>query len=195
MILAPSGGGKDTILKEVLGADDKIKLSISAATRSPREGEVDGEHYHFISKDEFQKLIDTNQMLEHAVYLDNYYGTPKTPIEKWTADGYDVFLEIEIQGGQQIKEKLPECVSIFILPPSMEVLEKRLRKRGTETEEAIQKRLNRAREEVPHAKDYDYVVVNDKLEDAVADVQSIIRAERLKYKRNEDIIEGVLKNA
>ena len=195
VISAPSGGGKGTIMKELFAQDDNLRLSVSATTRAPRPGEEHGKHYYFISKEEFEELIDQDKMLEHAEYVGNYYGTPRGPVEEWLSEGHDVLLEIEVQGGAQVKRIMPECVSIFILPPSMKVLEERLRGRGTEAEEIVQKRLSAAREEIPHAKDYDYIVFNDRLEDAAHDILAILRAEKLKYSRNTDSAERVLNNA
>ncbi len=187
VVSAPSGGGKGTILKELFKRNSNIKFSVSATTRNPRPGEIDGESYYFIDKNHFEELIVSGKMLEHAEYCGNYYGTPKEPIEKAVKDGFDIVLEIEVQGGAQIKKKIPDCVSVFITPPSMEVLEKRLRNRGTETDEVIKNRLNTALVEIPHAKDYDYIVVNDELEKAVDELESIIKAEKLKYVRNKDL--------
>ena len=195
VISAPSGGGKGTILKELFAQDENLRLSVSATTRKPRPGEEHGKQYYFIGKDEFEQLISERKMLEYAEYIGNYYGTPKAPVEEWTGQGRDVVLEIEVQGGKQIKELMPDCVSVFILPPSMKVLEKRLRDRGTEDDATVQKRLNKARAEIPCAKDYDYVVYNDKLEDAVADLEAIIRAEKRKFSRNRDSMERVLQDA
>ena len=195
VISAPSGGGKGTILKELFAKDDNLVLSVSATTRSPRPGEEHGKQYYFLQKEEFEKLISQGKMLEYAQYVGNYYGTPREPVEQWMAQGKDVVLEIEVQGGAQIKKLMPGCVSIFILPPSMEVLEKRLRDRGTEEDATVRKRLEKAREEIPHAKDYDYVVFNDRLEDAVEDLRAILRAEKRKYHRNETAVERVLEHA
>ncbi len=195
VVSAPSGGGKGTILKELFAQDDNLRLSVSATTRAPRPGEEHGKQYYFISREEFESLISQNKMLEHAEYVGNYYGTPRDPVEEWLAAGNDVVLEIEVQGGAQVKKLMPECVSIFILPPSMKVLEERLRGRGTEAEETVQKRLSTARREIPQAKEYDYIVFNDRLEDAVDDIQAILRAEKLKYSRNADSTERVLNNA
>ena len=195
VISAPSGGGKGTILKELFAKDDNLVLSVSATTRSPRPGEEHGKQYYFLQKEEFEELISQGKMLEYAQYVGNYYGTPREPVEQWMAQGKDVVLEIEVQGGAQIKKLMPGCVSIFILPPSMEVLEKRLRGRGTEDEATVRKRLEKAREEIPHAKDYDYVVFNDRLEDAVEDLRAILRAEKRKYHRNETAVERVLEHA
>lgn len=195
VISAPSGGGKGTILKELFAKDDNLVLSVSATTRSPRPGEEHGKQYYFLQKEEFEELISQGKMLEYAQYVGNYYGTPREPVEQWMAQGKDVVLEIEVQGGAQIKKLMPGCVSIFILPPSMEVLEKRLRDRGTEEDATVRKRLEKAREEIPHAKDYDYVVFNDQLEDAVEDLRAILRAEKRKYHRNETAVERVLDHA
>lgn len=128
VISAPSGGGKGTILKELFAQDANLRLSVSATTRQPRPGEENGKQYYFISHEEFQDLIKTGKMLEYTEYCGNFYGTPKAPVEEWTQKGFDVVLEIEVDGGAQIKKLMPDCVSVFILPPSMKVLEKRLRK-------------------------------------------------------------------
>ena len=195
MISAPSGGGKGTILKELFAQEENLRLSVSATTRQPRPGEENGKQYFFLSREEFETKIQTGQMLEYAEYVGNYYGTPREPVERWMDQGRDVVLEIEVKGGAQVKKLMPECVSIFILPPSMQVLEKRLRGRGTEEEATIQQRLAKAREEIPHAKEYDYVVFNDRLEDAVSDLRAIIHGEKLKFSRNTDSIERVLEHA
>lgn len=195
VISAPSGGGKGTILKELFAQEENLRLSVSATTRQPRPGEENGKQYFFLSREEFETKIQTGQMLEYAEYVGNYYGTPREPVERWMDQGRDVVLEIEVKGGAQVKKLVPECVSIFILPPSMQVLEKRLRGRGTEEEATIQQRLAKAREEIPHAKEYDYVVFNDRLEDAVSDLRAIIHGEKLKFSRNTDSIERVLEHA
>lgn len=188
----PSGAGKDTILKKLLEVNQNIKLSISATTRSPRTGEQDGVDYHFLTREKFLSLIEKDEVLEHAEYCGNFYGTPSAPIENWMNSGNDVILEIEVQGGAQIKKKRPDCVSIFILPPSVFELEHRLRTRNTEDEETIQKRLHAAREEIKQAKNYDYVVINDTIENAVNSINTIISAEKHRYIRNDSIIERVL---
>lgn len=195
VISAPSGGGKGTIIKELFNRDPNLRFSISATTRSPRPGEENGKQYYFISREEFEGLIREGKMLEYAEYVGNYYGTPRDPVEEWTAQGHDVILEIEVQGGAQVKKLMPECVSIFVVPPSMKVLGERLRGRGTEEENVVQKRLAAAREEIPHGREYDYIVTNDRLEDAVEDICSILRAEKLKYIRNTESIERVLNDA
>ena len=131
VISAPSGGGKGTILKELFAQNENLRLSVSATTRAPRPGEEHGKQYYFLSREEFEALIAQGRMLEHAEYVGNYYGTPRDPVEEWLSQGRDVVLEIEVQGGAQVKKLMPECVSIFILPPSMKVLGERLRGRGT----------------------------------------------------------------
>lgn len=195
VVSAPSGGGKGTILSRLFEADKNLQLSVSATTRNPRPGEEHGKQYYFISKDEFLQQIKDDMMLEYAEYAGNYYGTPKAPVEQGALAGRDIVLEIEVQGGAQIKKLVPQCVSIFIMPPSMGILENRLRKRGTEDGATVAKRLEIARQEIPCAKDYDYIVYNNRLEDAVEDIQAIIRAEKLKFSRNFDSIERVLQNA
>lgn len=195
VISAPSGGGKGTILQELFRRDGNLRLSVSATTRGPRPGEEHGKQYFFISREEFEGMIAAGEMLEHAQYVGNYYGTPRGPVEDWRRQGRDVVLEIEVQGGQQVKQLAPDCVSVFILPPSMGVLEKRLRGRGTEPDETVRQRLDTARQEIPCARGYDYIVYNDRLEDAVDDLRAIIRAEKRKYSRNRDCIERVLEDA
>ena len=190
----PSGSGKDTVLNELLQKHDDVKLSISATTRKPRGNEVDGVHYYFISKEDFEKKIDDNEMLEYAVYGDNYYGTPKAPVDKWLTEGKTVILKIEVQGAEKIRKMYPEALSIFIMPPSLKVLEKRIRGRQSEKEEDIIKRLSIAKNELERACEYDFAVINDDLDDAVEDVASIIKAEKLRYKNMKNIISEVKKD-
>ena len=172
-----SGVGKGTIMSELLKRDENIRLSVSNTTRAPREGEIDGVHYNFVTKEQFEKLIDEDGYLEYAKYCENYYGTPKKPVEDMLSQGYNVFLEIEVQGGLQIIEKYPDVLSIFILPPSMDVLENRLRGRGTEKEEVIQKRLAEAKNEITFKDKYKYRVVNGELETAVEEILDILHKE------------------
>lgn len=169
-----SGVGKGTILDELKKRDPNIKVSISNTTRNKRNGEIDGVHYNFVTREQFEKLIKENGYLEYAEYCDNYYGTPKKAVEDMLDDGYTVILEIEVQGGLQIMKKHPDVLSIFILPPSMDVLEKRLRSRGTEEEETIQKRLEQAKNEIAFKDKYRYNVVNAELDKAVEQVLDII---------------------
>ena len=170
-----SGVGKGTIMQELLKRDKNIRLSVSNTTRLPREGEIDGVHYNFVTKEQFESLIRKDGYLEYAEYCGNYYGTPKQQVEDLLNQGYDVFLEIEVCGGLQIMEKYPDVLSIFVLPPSMDTLEKRLRDRNTEDEETILERLGQAKREIGCKDKYTYVVVNDKLDDAVDEILDILK--------------------
>lgn len=184
VVSAPSGCGKGTILSEIL-KEDGYYYSVSATTRKPREGEVDGVNYHFISKEEFQQRINENGMLEYAQYCGNYYGTPKKEVDEMRSKGRDVILEIEVQGAMKVKKLCPDAVFIFIAPPSVAELERRLRKRGTETDEVIAQRVAEAEGEISHAGEYDYVIVNGALEDAIEDFKTVVRAEKLRADRLE----------
>lgn len=170
----PSGSGKDTVIHEILARDDKSVVSISMTTRAPRNGEVDGVDYYFVTKEEFQSHIDNDEMLEWAQYGSNFYGTPKEPVMKWISEGKTVILEIEVQGADKIRAKYPDVRTMFLLPPSFHVLEERLRNRATDSEEDIKKRLDAAKSEVARASDYDYIIVNNRLENAVEDALEII---------------------
>ena len=170
-----SGVGKGTIMQELLKRDKNIRLSVSNTTRPPREGELDGVHYNFVTKEQFESLIRKDGYLEYAEYCGNYYGTPKQQVEDMLNQGYDVFLEIEVCGGLQIMEKYPDVLSIFVLPPSMDTLEKRLRDRNTEDEETILERLGQAKREIGCKDKYRYVVVNDNLDDAVDEILDILK--------------------
>lgn len=174
----PSGVGKSTVLHEVL-KDKELKLvfSISMTTRSPRKGEEDGKDYFFVSKEEFEKAIKEDKFLEHAKYVDNYYGTPLEYVEQKRNEGYNVILEIDIQGGKQVIAKCPETVSIFVLPPNDEVLKERLSSRGTEKEEVIEKRLAMAKKEIKESDIYKYHVINDDIAKAIKEVGDIIKQE------------------
>lgn len=180
IITGCSGVGKGTIVRELLKRDENNRLSVSATTRAPRPGETDGEHYFFMTRAQFEDLKNANGFLEHAEFCENYYGTPKKAVDDMIADGKNVILEIEVQGGAQVKRLRPDSISIFILPPSFEELENRLRGRGTEDEETIQRRLAASEAELKIASSYDYRVVNDDLESAITQVLNIIHTEREK---------------
>ncbi|MBQ5989352.1 MAG: guanylate kinase [Oscillospiraceae bacterium] len=194
VVSAPSGCGKGTILAEVL-KDEKFFYSVSATTRSPRPGETDGVNYHFLKKEQFEELIASGGMLEYAQYCDNYYGTPRDKVMEKLGEGKHVILEIEVQGAMQIREKCPDAVFIFIAPPSVGELRNRLSGRGTETAEVIEKRVSEAAHEISFAEKYDYVIVNDRLEEAIEDFRTVVRAEELKSVNQKNIIDEVLKNA
>ena len=169
-----SGAGKGTICKRIMEKYPDYELSISATTRDPRPGEVDGREYFFITKEEFEERIRNDQLLEYAKYVDNYYGTPKDWVLAQMEQGKNVILEIELQGAFQVRDKIPEAVLIFIMPPDMEELERRLRGRGSETEEQIKKRLLRAMEEIEYVDQYDYVIVNEEVEKSVEMLHTIV---------------------
>lgn len=175
-----SGVGKGTIMKKLLQKESNFRLSVSATTRSPRPGETHGKEYFFVSREEFKEMIDNNKFLEYAQYADNFYGTPKDAVEEMLNHGYNVFLEIEVQGGLQILKKCPDCLSIFIVPPSMEELEHRLRGRGTEPNDVIEKRMEAAKTEMTFTNHYDYVVMNDNVDIAVDEIISLVKKEQEK---------------
>lgn len=194
VVSGPSGCGKGTILAEVL-KNGNFYYSVSATTRAPRPGEVDGVNYSFLTKEKFEELINNDGMLEHAYYCGNYYGTPKEQVMKNLENGKDVILEIEVQGALKVMETCPEAVFVFIMPPSVKELRRRLNKRGTESEDAIEKRIAQAISEIKLANKYNYIMVNGELEKAIADLISIINAEKMTRKRAEYLINEVLENA
>lgn len=192
VVSAPAGCGKDTILEQALKLNGNLFYSVSATSRAMRPGETDGVSYHFRTREQFEDMIKNGELLEYTEYCGNYYGTPKKAVEDMLEAGKDVILKIEIEGAANVKKMFPECVMIFILPPSIAELSRRLHKRGTETEEVIALRLETAKKELEFAKNYDYFVVNDALEDAVSDFLTVVRAEKLKAANNPGIIEKIL---
>ncbi|MBE6729458.1 MAG: guanylate kinase [Ruminococcaceae bacterium] len=192
IISGPSGSGKDTVMSALFQRHPEIKLSISSITRPMRTGEVEGEKYHFISREEFESMIEHDQLLEHNVFVGNYYGTPKKPVIDCIESGSDMILEVDVNGAKQIKSKMPEAISIFIMPPSYKELERRLIGRGTDSMEVIEKRLSSALGEIARASEYDYVVTNDVVDRCVDDILHIILAQRLTFARQSNLIEEVL---
>ncbi len=186
-----SGSGKGTIMKELLKRYDNYALSVSATTRQPREGEADGREYFFKTREEFEKMIAEEELIEYARYVNNYYGTPKAYVEEQLAAGKDVILEIELQGALKIKEKFPEALLLFVTPPSVAELKRRLVNRGTETAEVIEQRMKRAEQEAEGMESYDYYVVNDVLDACVEDVHRIICAEHGRSMRNREFAEQI----
>ena len=183
IVSAPSGGGKTSLVRTVLEAEPEIRLSVSHTTRAPRPGEVNGRHYHFVSAREFARMLEAGEFLESAEIYGNRYGTSQKWIERELAEGHDVLLEIDWQGAQQVRRLMRQVVSIFILPPSLEVLATRLKGRGQDSGEEVERRLAAARDEVSHVSEYDYVIINDDFNRAALDLRSIFRAERLKLAR------------
>ncbi len=180
IVTAPSGAGKTTLVHAVLEREPGLALSVSYTTRPPRPGEVDGRDYRFVGKEEFLRLRDGGELLEWAEVHGNYYGTSRTWIETQLQQDRDVLLEIDWQGARQVRRMFPHAVSIFILPPSLEALEARLRGRGTDSEATIARRLAAAREEMRHVEEFDYVIINDRLERAIDELTAVVRAARLR---------------
>ena len=185
----PSGVGKGTIISSLFKSNINIGFSVSATTRLPRDNEVEGDDYYFKTKDEFEDMIKSDQFVEWTEYCGNYYGTTKKEIEILTTEGQDVVFDIEINGALNIKKEYPDAVLVFVWPPSLEKLEERIIGRGTESPDAIKERLKKAEQEMQYAKQFDYVVVNDAIEDAVDKINSIITAEKNTVKRNLQMIE------
>lgn len=184
-----SGSGKGTVMNLLMRRyEDNYALSISATTRKPRAGEQEGREYFFKTREEFEKMIEKNELIEYALYVENYYGTPKAYVEEQLEAGRDVILEIEIQGARKVKEMFPDTLLLFVTPPDADTLKERLLGRGTDEKEAVLARLSRAFEEASGIEDYDYLIINDVLEDCVNEVHSIIQNEHRRVKRNQELI-------
>lgn len=183
-----SGAGKGTVVKGLMARYDCYALSVSATTRAPREGEVNGREYFFKTREEFEKMIRQDALYEYAQYVSNYYGTPKAYVQEQLDAGKDVILEIEVQGALKVKEKNPKALLLFVTPPSAEELKKRLQGRGTETEEVINERMRRAADESELMDRYEYLVINDQLEKCVEEVHQLIQRERFRMDQNQDMV-------
>lgn len=193
VLSGPSGSGKGTVSQAIMKENKEIVFSTSVTTRTPRPGEVNGENYFFVSKTKFEQMVEKDELLEHAFVHTNYYGTPKQFVFDQIENGEIVLLEIDVQGALQIKKKYKEAVFIFLIPPTMEELRNRLVKRDTESEEEINSRFKNAFRELDFVGEYDYFVINDKVSQAVIDIENIIAAEKLRVKRHKDIKSEVLK--
>ncbi len=192
IVSAPSGSGKSTLVNALMEQVPGIRFSVSYTTRTPRGAERDGESYHYISREEFERRIDAGEFLEYAEVFGNYYGTHRSYVEAAAYSGYDLLLDIDVQGAAQVMDKLPDAVTVFILAPSREVLEQRLRKRSEDSEETIQRRLREASQEVRFAERYSYVLINDDVAESVQNLVSIVRAERVKRERLREKLSPIL---
>ena len=193
VLSGPSGVGKGTVLGELMKRRNDMCFSVSATTRKPREGEVDGVSYFFVSKERFEEMIGNNELLEYAQFVGNYYGTPRAYVEQQLEQGMNVILDIEVQGAKNIVEMIPDAVPVYMIPPCYDELERRLRGRGTETEEQIQGRLQTAKDEAKAADFYRYIIVNDNLETAVNELDAIMTAEKIGYDNRKNILKEVFK--
>ncbi len=194
VLSGPSGSGKDTVLDKLKKTDFVFDKTISATTRDIRDGEKNGVDYFFIDKNDFEKKINEGYFLEYTIYNDNYYGTPVSEVERLIEKGGCTLLKIEVEGASNVRKAIPEAISIFIIPPSLEELERRLRGRGTETEESFQNRFKIAIEELKRAPEYDYVVINDNIDICVEQISHILNSENLRYCRMEDVVKNILEN-
>ena len=188
VISGPSASGKGTVIELLRKRMPGLNLSVSATTRAPRPGEEEGVHYYYVTKDEFEKKIASGEILEYNYYCDNYYGTPKSELERLSRGGHDVILEIDVNGGLQVKKLFPESITVMLVPPTAKTLEERLRGRGTETEDVIKARLERAKEELTHLSEYDYLAINEdgKADECAALLENVINAERASTERVSD---------
>jgi len=191
VVSGPSGVGKGTLLKQVRQDNGNIRFSVSATTRKPRAGELEGQNYFFKSVEQFQEMIENRELIEWVEYCGNYYGTPKEYINDSVKQGYDIILEIEVEGAVNIKKQIDNCVTLFILPPSFDDLKKRIVGRGTEDECTINTRLETAKREIAYVDKYDYIIINNDINTAVNEINSILTAEKLKYSRNSDILQYI----
>ena len=192
VVSAPAGCGKDTILEQALKKNSNLYYSVSATSRAARPGEIDGTSYFFRTREEFEAMIAGGELLEYAEYCGNYYGTPKKAVNDMLEVGKDVILKIEIQGAANVKKIFPDCTMVFILPPSFAELDRRLHKRGTETEDVIKTRLDTAKKELEFARNYDYLVTNAELDDAVDDFLAVVRAEKCRRENRGGVIDELL---
>lgn len=190
VLSGPSGAGKSTVVGKCMEKRNDICFSVSVTTRNPRPGEVDGKDYFFITRERFAEMVENDELLEHAEYVSNAYGTPRAAVEKRLSEGYNVILDIEIQGARQVHEKMPEAVMLFVVPPSLGELERRLKSRGTETAEVIEGRLARARQEYAEADFYDWLIINDDADAAAAELSAVITASRCRFKDRKSILEA-----
>jgi guanylate kinase len=194
IVSAPSGAGKTSLVRALLGRDPGLSLSVSSTTRAPRAGETDGVHYHFLTQEAFRAAVAAGAFLEHAEVFGNLYGTRESDVRACLAQGRDLILEIDWQGARQVRERMPESVGIFVLPPSMAELERRLRTRATDSESVIARRLAQARDDLGHARDYDYLVVNGDFDSALDDLAAIATAERLRGVRQAGRVAALIAN-
>ena len=192
VVSGPSGAGKGTVCQKLLSQRDNVKYSVSATTRKPREGEVDGKNYFFITESKFLDMLENDALIEWDKYCDNFYGTPKEYVESCLEEGFDIILEITVEGALEIKHKYPECVLIFIVPPSFEELRRRIECRATECVDVIEKRLEQASKELKHVSKYDYLVLNDSVDNAVVNIEKVLDAERLKPARNTELLNSLI---
>lgn len=191
VVSGPSGTGKGTLLKLVKGKNNNVRFSVSATTRSPRTGEIEGQNYFYKTFEEFKSMIANNELVEWDEYCNNYYGTPRKYIEDTMKQGYDVVLELTVEGAINIKNQFPDSVMVFILPPSFDELRKRIEGRGTEEADIIKKRLDKAKKEIMYIDSYEYTVINDSAENAANNINSIIISEKLRYSRNKNILKDI----